>query len=186
MPPWVARPPTPCVGRLSILAESAERRRKSEVVTGRPAKAAHEHLEDGTFRARRHAELLDRGPLPTNPRLATEVRRYRRARLPERKYAIALNLERLQALRMSRNGARGHRAATSTPAVVEAFLVVLWNRLLPFLERADDRSRPAPAMIRATRETAAEWGQDEEQTLAYVARELRRDKLAFDFRPIAP
>jgi len=100
---------------------------------------------------------------------AGEARRYRRARRPDRKYAIALGLERL---------ARARTFADETGAEIEAFLVELWNRLMPFIEKDD---ADATAMIEATRETAAKWHKDETRPLAYVERELRRDELAFDF-----
>jgi hypothetical protein len=150
-----------------LAATATSRRNIVAMTSGRPAKTAHEHLEDGTFRARRHADLLNAGTLPTNRALAAEVLRYRRARLPDRKYAIALRLERLQR----------PKAAVEISAESVPFLVELWNRLLPFLDEDGDS---AP-MIQAARETAVKWGKDETRTLEYVARELRRDELAFDF-----
>jgi phage terminase large subunit-like protein len=66
---------------------------------GRPKKSLLEHVEDRSFRAREHAELLETSSLLRSKALRTIQSRYQRASKPETLRKIALEFERaLQAL----------------------------------------------------------------------------------------
>jgi hypothetical protein len=61
---------------------------------GRPRKLLEELVADGTFLARRHAELLG-GPPVEDPRLAGLQRMYRRAEDDQQRRRVAISFEKL-------------------------------------------------------------------------------------------
>lgn len=69
---------------------------------GRPAKSLHEHVEDGSFRAREHAQLLVTSALLEQPALRAIQRRARRCQRAETLHERAVEFER--AVRRARRG----------------------------------------------------------------------------------
>jgi phage terminase large subunit-like protein len=64
-------------------------------VRGRPGKSLQQHLDDGTFEARKHEQLLVSDPLVDDPEHRKLQQRYRRLKTPAKRREVALELERV-------------------------------------------------------------------------------------------
>jgi len=62
---------------------------------GRPGKSLEQHVADGTFEKRKHAELLETDPLVDDVELRPLQQRYRRLKRADRRGDVALEFERI-------------------------------------------------------------------------------------------